>query len=253
LSESVPLGELIAGRAGFLLSYPGYDEGEAVRRVGELRGLGVEAVELVGRHVVRGVPVLGKGHVGVVVAAVLGGRRVALKIRRMDADRSSLEAEAAMLGVANGASVGPRLVGSSRNFLVMELVEGEYLVDWVGGLVPSDAGRLRLVLSRVLWKARRLDVAGLDHGELARAYRHVIVAGEEPRIIDFESASSVRRCANVTSLAQYLFFNRRMAGVVGGVIPLPEREVLIGALRGYRRAPSDGGFRRVLGVCGLPE
>jgi putative serine/threonine protein kinase len=247
------LEELLAGRAGFLLYYPSYDEGEAGRRLGELRGLGVEAVELVGRHKIRGVPVLGKGHVGVVVAAILCGRRVALKIRRVDADRSSLEAEAAMLGVAKGALVGPRLIGWSRNFLVMELVEGEYLVDWVGGLAPSDAGRLRRVLSRVLWKARWLDVAGLDHGELARAYRHVIVAEEEPRIIDFESASSVRRCANVTSLAQYLFFNRRMAGAVGGVVPLPERGGLIGALRGYRRAPSDGGFRRVLGVCGLPE
>jgi putative serine/threonine protein kinase len=247
------LGELLAGKAGFLLSYPSFDEEEAGKRLRELRGLGVEAVELVGRHGVRGVLVLGKGHVGVVVAAVLGGRRVALKIRRVDADRSSLEGEAVSLGVANGASVGPRLVGSSRNFLVMELVEGEYLVDWVGGLASSDAGRLRRVLSRVLWKARRLDVAGLDHGELARAYRHVIVAGEEPRIIDFESASVVRRCANVTSLAQYLFFNRRMAGAVGGVVPLPERGGLIGALREYRRAPSDGSFRRVLGVCGLPE
>jgi len=94
-------------------------------------------------------------------------------------------------------------------------------------------------------------VVGLDHGELVRAHRHVIVSGGEPRIIDFESASTSRRCANVTSVVQYLFFNRRMAGLVGRVIPVPEREGLIGALRGYRRAPSEEGFRRVLGACGL--
>jgi len=253
LSEAIPLGGLLASRARFLLSYPRYDEEEAERRLDELRGLGIGSLVLGGPHVIDGVPVLGKGHVGVVLAALLGGRRVALKVRRVDADRPSLEAEAARLGVANRVSVGPGLLGVSRNFMVMELVEGEYLVDWVGGLGPSDGGILRRVLKGLLEKARRLDVVGLDHGELVRAHRHVIVAGGEPRIIDFESASTSRRCANVTSIVQYLFFNRRMAGLVERVLPVPERVGLIGALRGYRRAPSEEGFRRVLEACGLSE
>ena len=253
MSDVLAVADLLGSPAGLLFSYPRYDEGVVERRLSELRGLGVEAVELGGRHAVGTVPVLGKGHVGIVVAARLGGERVALKIRRLDAGRPSLEGEASHLAVANAAGVGPRLLASSVNFLLMELVEGEYLVDWVAGLEESDAPALQSILRGALMAARRLDAAGLDHGELSRADRHVVVSEGVPRLLDFESSSVIRRCRNVTSLAQFLFFNRRMAGYVARVIPLPGREALLGALRGYRGEPSDEGFRRLLCVCGLAE
>jgi len=94
-------------------------------------------------------------------------------------------------------------------------------------------------------------VVGLDHGELSRADRHVIVKGEEPRIVDFESASTARRCSNVTSIAHYLFLNRRMRGLVGGFLPLPSRDGLFRALRRYKEAMTDEGFISVLVACGL--
>ena len=253
MSEITTLEDLPGSPAGLLFSFPRYDEGVVEGRLVELRELGVEAVELGGRHLVSKVLVLGKGHVGIVVVARMGGERVALKIRRLDADRPSLEGEASYLGVANDAGVGPRLLASSVNFLVMELVEGEYLVDWVAGLEASDAPGLRGVLRRVMEAARRLDVAGLDHGELSRADRHLIMSGGVPRILDFESSSVIRRCRNVTSLAQFLFFNRGMAARIGVIIPMPVRDELLEALRGYRREPGDGSFRRLLVVCGLAE
>ena len=240
-------------RAGFLLSYPS-DDGERARVVlGELEEMGVSALVLRGRHAIDGVPIMGKGHVGIVVAALLGGREVAVKLRRVDADRASMEAEGEFLRVANGASVGPRLLGASREVLAMELVEGSYLVDWVRGLEPGDVGQLREVLLDLMEQARRLDVAGLDHGELSSARRHVIVSGGVARIVDFESASVSRRCSNVTSMAQYLFFNRGMAGGLGGVMPPPDRDGLVSALSGYRRRPGEASFRRVLAASGLIE
>jgi len=251
LIETIPIDGLIGSRVGFLLSYPVYDGEVAEERLVELRGLGVEAVELQGHHAINGVPVLGKGHVGVVLAARAGGRLVALKVRRVDADRETLEREAEYLRVANGVSVGPRLFGVSRNFLLMELIEGEYLVDWVGGLGPADAGSLRRVIGELLDRAHRLDMAGLDHGELSSAYRHVMVAGGVPRIIDFESASTGRRCSNVTSVVHYLFFNRRMRERVGGVLGLPERGALMEALAAYKSGPSGEGRGALKSVLGL--
>jgi len=251
LSEIIPLDGLLQSRAALIVCYPRFDADEAERRLLELRLLGVEALELRGRHRVGMVPVLGKGHVGVVVAARFGGASAALKIRRVDADRESFAAEAESLETANRVSVGPRLLGASDNFLLMELIEGDYLHDWVGGLQPSEGGRLRRVLRRLIEKARGLDLVGLDHGELSRAHRHVMVDGDEPRIIDFESASTGRRVANVTSITQYVYLNRRMRGLVGGVMPVPEPGALIEALRRYKRSPTDGSFRGLLGVCGL--
>jgi putative serine/threonine protein kinase len=253
LSDVIPLGSLLESRAGFLLSYPSADPERANVVRGEFEGHGISALVLRGRHKIDGVPILGKGHVGIVVVALLGGEEVAVKLRRTDADRESMEAEGGYLRVANGVSVGPRLLGVSREVLVMELVEGGYLVDWVGGLGPEDAGLLMGVLRDLMGQARRLDEVGLDHGELSSARRHVIVLGGVARIVDFESASVSRRCSNVTSMAQYLFFNQGMAGGVGGVIPLPDRDSLVAALSAYRWWPGEASFRRVLAASGLLE
>jgi len=251
LGETVPLDGVLQSPAAPLLSYPRFDAEEAERRLRELRRMGVEALEIRGRHRVGGVQVLGKGHVGVVVAARVDGAAAALKIRRVDAGRRSLTAEAWNLEAANRVSVGPRLLRASANFLLMELIEGEYLPDWVGGLDPSEGSRLRRVLRHLLDKARRLDRIGLDHGELSRAHRHVIVAGEEPRIIDFESASAGRRVANVTSITHYIYLNRRMRGLVERLLPTPEPEAIIEALRRYKASPTDESHGALLGVCGL--
>jgi putative serine/threonine protein kinase len=215
--------------------------------------MGISALIFRGRHAIDGVPILGKGHVGIVVAGLLEGEEVAVKLRRADADRASMEAEGEYLRLANGVSVGPRLLGASREVLAMELVEGDYLVDWVGGLGPGDAEPLRGLLMDLMDQARRLDEAGLDHGELSSARRHVIVSGGVGRIVDFESASVSRRCSNVTSMAQYLFFNRGMAGGIGGVISLPDRDSLVAALSAYRWWPREASFRRVLVASGLVE
>ncbi len=117
MSDVIPLGGLLESRAGFLLSYPA-DDGERAQVVlGELEEMGVSALVLRGRHAIAGVPILGKGHVGVVVVGLLGGLEVAVKLRRADADRESMEAEGGFLRVANEASVGPRLLGVSREVL----------------------------------------------------------------------------------------------------------------------------------------
>jgi len=251
LSKIIPLDGILQSKAALLICYPRFDAEEAERRLRELQLLGVEALELRGRHKVGDVPVLGKGNVGVVVAGRLKGVSAALKIRRVDADRESFTAESENLRKANRVSVGPRLLGATDNFLLMELIEGDYLIEWVDELQPSDDGRLLGVLRLLFDKARRLDLVGLDHGELSRAYRHVIVAGDEPRIIDFESASTGRRVANVTSISNYIYFNRRMKGKIGEILPVPEPGVLIEALRHYKRSPTDGNYNHLLSVCGL--
>ncbi|MGD2141888.1 MAG: serine/threonine protein kinase [Candidatus Bathyarchaeota archaeon] len=251
MSEEIQVRELLESRAKLLLSYPRYDNVRAEMMVDGMAEMGIESVLLQGPHIISGFPVLGKGHTGLVMIARLGSEFVALKLRRVDADRNSLEWEAECLKLANDIGVGPKLVIGSQDLLAMELIEGEYLVDWVEGLGEEDTGTLKGVLRELLVKGWLLDSAGLDHGELSRAYRHIIVSAGGPRIIDFESASNRRRCSNVTSLAQYFFFNRWMRDAIGKIMELPERKILLGALSVYKRAPSRDALERILVVSGL--
>lgn len=250
MTEYVPLDRLPGTKAGTFLCWPVYSDEGAEDRLRQLRGLGVEAVALGGRHGILGHMVLGKGHVGVVLKARWRGLDVALKARRTDADRPSMMEEAEHIRQANDAGVGPRLYCFSRDFIVMELVEGPYFGEWAKAY-DGDAEGFHAVVGEILRQVRSLDEAGLDHGELTRVRRHFILSGRGPVIIDFESASTGRRVQNVTATVQSMFINRRFSPVVHMWFPGVDRGQLLMALRQYKAELSDESYRLVLEALGL--
>jgi putative serine/threonine protein kinase len=238
---------------GVFLHWPIWDADKAQAKLDELIWLGVTHVIFEGPHTVETVPVLGKGNTSIVLKAVTGDGMVAAKIRRSDADRDSFDDEARLLGTANSVGIGPRLIAWGRGVLLMELIEGAYLSEWIKRLALPDAGVLRGVFRQLADQARRLDEAGLDHGELVRLRRHTMMRGLEPVIIDFESSSTSRRVANVTTVIQSLFLNTKASIDVERIMGLPEREVLLSALREYRRDMSDGNYVALLRAAGLEK
>jgi putative serine/threonine protein kinase len=232
-----------------IVCYPMGTKMELRKRLAELRKLGIAALEFTGEKQVVNVHVLGKGCVGLVAIAFKDGEKVALKIRRTDADRASMRREAEMLRKANVVNVGPRLSEVSKDFLVMQFVEGELLPKWLEKRVGR--ARTKRVLRDVLEQCWRLDVAGLDHGELSRAPKHVIVTAEDKAfIVDFESASVGQRPSNVTSICQFLFiseFSRKVAEKLGH----RDRKTMIDSLRRYKKNVNRENFDNVLESCGL--
>ena len=249
--ERVPLRSLVEEPYGRVICYPKFDEVELARRIEELSGLGVHSVEFRGEKKLFGLPILGKGNVGIVVVAYRRGGPWALKIRRLDADRDSLVHEADLLKLANSVGVGPRLISVSRNFLLMEYIKGRYFLEWLRSMEGGDA-LVRKVLKGFLKQCRALDKIGLDHGELSRAHRHILVDGlSRPWIVDFETASFTRRVSNVTSLCQYFFISSEAAHFLKQRLGAVNGEELIGALRRYKRSMTDENFKEILSVCKL--
>ncbi len=252
MNETIPLREIPGSRAAILLSYPRLEPREVLRRVEEAEGLRVTAIELRGRQLIDGMPVLGKGHTGMVLAVKTRDGPAALKVRRLDADGRAFKREAEMLRMANTVSVGPRLLGASESLILMELVEGNYLSEWLSkpGL---NAEAVRATIRELLEMARRLDLIGLHHGELSRAHRHILIAEGGPVLIDFESSSTQRKASNVTALTQYLFINDRVRRLLGGWIKLPEREPLLNALRRYKRTMREEDYKLLLNLCDIEQ
>jgi putative serine/threonine protein kinase len=232
-----------------VLCYPKANEAELQSRLEELRDHCVEALEFAGETSAFNVPVLGKGFVGIVVIAHLDRQRAALKIRRVDADRLGLQHEAQMLAKANSVQVGPKLMGVSRNFLLMQLIDGDLLPNWLDA--HKEKAQVRGVLNDVLEQCWRLDNIGLDHGELSKAPKHIIVDKQQkPWIVDFEAASVDRKPANVTSVCQFLFTSGGVvARAVAEVLGERNREEVIDALRLYKKDRVRENFNRVLKAC----
>ncbi len=231
-----------------VLCYPRCEQEELEKRLKELERLGVQALEFTGKKSVFDVPVLGKGCVGVVVVAYTRFGRAALKIRRVDADRKGMFHEGEMLKKANAIDVGPKLLEISENFLLMELVEGTHFPEWIESLGEREVqSRVRLVLKDILEQCYRLDEAGLDHGELSNAPKHIIVdADDRSYLVDFETASINRRVSNVTSVCQYLFLGSQIAEKVKDKLGKVDEKQLIQKLRTYKREQTRENFVKIL-------
>jgi putative serine/threonine protein kinase len=250
-AETVPTERLGQGPYASVLCFPKPSEAEVQSRIAELRALGVLALEFSGRGSIYGVPVpvLGKGFVGVVVIAHLKGERVAVKIRRLDADRVDLLHEAEMLKKANTVDAAPKLLAVSKNFLLMQLIEGELLPAWLNQ--NKDAYLVKRVLGDVLANCYRLDEIGLDHGELSKAPKHVIIDHQlKPWIVDFETASDKRKPANLPAICHFLFNSPGETGrSVAGIIGARDSPRIIAALHVYKRHRSEETFDAVVQAC----
>lgn len=243
---TLELNELRGEPYASILCYPKYSEIEFQNRLKELELHGVSAVEFTGKASAFNIPVLGKGYVGIVVVAERYGQRVALKIRRVDADRTDLLHEAEMLKKANSVAVGPELVDVSRNLLLMQLIEGDLLPTWLK-LKPEQT-LLRQVLSEVLEQAWRLDSIGLDHGELSKAPKHVIIDhSKQPWLVDFETSSNKRKSANVTAICQYLIMS--LGPIPKAIIEIVgerNRTRIMESLRNYKKTPTRKNLDRLI-------
>lgn len=230
--------------------YPRGGKVELRRRLKEMQKLGISELVFAGEKQVFGLPVLGKGCVGIVTIARIDGKDAALKIRRTDADRARMQREAQLLAKANAVRVGPQLLRVSRNFLLMQFISGSLLPQWIE-TVPNKLKVMRVVRS-ILEQCYRLDEAGLDHGELSHAPKHVIITGrDKPFIVDFETASLGRRPSNVTSMCQFLFLSSQVGTQIAEQLGMVDQEAFLDALRRYKSGRSRGSFQNVLLVCGL--
>ena len=252
-SSLVPISKLVKEPHSLILGYPKATGSELRKRHSELKKLGITSVSFRGETILNNIHVLGKGYVGVVVLSKLYKKDVALKIRRIDSSRLEMKSEAKLLKLANKVSVGPKLIDSSKNFIIMEYVEGKKITDWVKELKgKGSATKLKSVVRQVLVDCHKLDKIHLDHGELSYIHKHVIV-GKSPCLIDFESSSTIRRTSNVTSATQSIFIGSALSNIVKKIIKIPNKKKLIEPLRKYKHDQSRENFDEILKMLGLDK
>ena len=231
--------------------YPRGTKAQIKSRIKELKSLGVESVSFQGELEIGTINVLGKGYVGIVVLCKIGKKKVAVKIRRIDSQRKNLKKEAEFLTITNRFNVGPKLVNFSKNFLVMEYLDGKKIGDWVDSLKKKgNSSQLKTIIKKILEDCYSLDRIGLDHGELSNLSKHVII-GRKITILDFESSSIDRKVSNVTSATQALCIGSGISKIIGRVYKIPKKQKMITVLRRYKREGTRESFESLLSVLKL--
>nr|AIF10251.1 putative serine/threonine protein kinase [uncultured marine thaumarchaeote KM3_44_G08]AIF16644.1 putative serine/threonine protein kinase [uncultured marine thaumarchaeote KM3_74_F11] len=231
--------------------YPKGTKAQIKSRIKELGNLGVESISFQGELQFGTIDILGKGYAGIVVLGKIGRKKVAVKIRRNDSPRKNLKKEAELLKITNRSNVGPKLVDFSKNFLVMEYLDGKKIGDWIAGLKKKgSSSQLKSVIKKILEDCYSLDRVGLDHGELSNIAKHVIV-DSKTTIIDFESSSLDRRVSNVTSATQAFYIGSGISKMVGRIYKIPKKEKMIAVLRRYKQEQTKDSFENLLDVLKL--
>lgn len=249
----VPLEDLVKNPYRELLAYPRPSEESVETRIRQLKSLGIEGLKFEGSLKIGKLSVLGKGVVGLVIVGIAGGGRVAVKIRRVDSRRRSMLHEAEMMRAANKAGIGPECLGSSEDVLEMQFLDGQRLPLWLSNLKGRGRkARVKATVKTLLEQSARLDAYGLDHGELSRAHKNVLVStGDHPWILDYESASLMRRVNNFTSLAQYILLSGRFSRRVMRILGPLNRDELMNHLRVYKSGRTNQAFESTLKMLQL--
>ena len=218
--------------------------------INDLETLGVNELVSYGNVEFIGVRLLGKGQNSFVFKCRVGDEYYACKVRRPDASRPSLNREGEYLRLANSVAVGPRLINYMSNVIVMELINGVSLQQYLEVASPAE---LRGIIKDLLWQCRRLDIIGLAHNELSRPQDHVMVVNDKAYIIDFESASLNKRVSNVSQLLNALIMGRgqfqdRVRSMIGAHVNPEELRL---SIREYKARRDDESFLRLLELLGL--
>jgi putative serine/threonine protein kinase len=251
MRQFFPVDKLAEDPHSTILGYPRATKAQLRSRMKELKGIGVRSVSFDGPMLIGKQNVLGKGYTGIVVLAKIGSKKAALKIRRTDSPRVSMKGESMLLEAANRTGVGPKIIKSSKNYVIMEYLDGKKIFDWIKDLKGrGSAAKLKQVLKKVLQDCYNLDKAGLDHGELSNITKHVIV-GKSITIIDFESSSLERKVSNVTSATQAMFIGSGLAKIIRQIYSVPSKQKIIFALRQYKEKRTQSSFDKVLEVLKL--
>ena len=228
-----------------ILGYPKSTKRQLNSRIKEREKLKIKSVSFTGPTTIGKLEILGKGYVGIVVLAKLGNKQVALKIRRLDSQRNEMKTEAKLLKMVNSVNVGPKLFDYSKNFVVMEFLDGEKIGNWIESLGERGSSKkLKSTIKSVLEDCFKLDQIGFDHGELSSISKHVIVGDKKSTIIDFESSS-------VTSITQAIFIGSGIGKQVQKIYKIPSKEKIINALRTYKQDQSQDSFDNLLKILKL--
>lgn len=158
---------------------------------------------------------IGKGYSSEIFLVEINGKKFALKKERQKSPRIDMvKKEAESLLLANSAGIGPRLFAFDleKKELLLEYIDSFTFSEWLFKHNPSKK-RLQKFLSGLFSQAKKLDEIGLDHGQLAGKGKNILVKkrGFSPAIIDFEKASTKRKCHNVSQLKSLVYRSKHSA------------------------------------------
>jgi HemK-related putative methylase len=143
-----------------------------------------------------------KGHRGMLFTGKYKNKKVTIKAKLPESKAEGRIAnEAKWLKRLNKSGIGPKIVMSNRDYFAYWFVEGDFIADFIG---KSTKKAVKMVFEAVLKQCHKLDRIKVDKEEMHRPYKHILVKGNKPVLIDFERCHKSKKPKNVTQFLQFI-------------------------------------------------
>lgn len=224
-----------------ILSYPNNSYEITKNRLISLEKMGVCKIFFIGRLKIRKLNILGKGTNSIVLKTMTKRGVSAVKIMRPDSNRDTFYHEVDMLRIANKLNIGPKVMNFTKDIILMEYISGDTISETLMKEIerPGNKGTKNLmqIFRNVFDQCLKLDREGLDHGEINRPDKHIIINNKmEIKILDFESSSINRRVTNVTSIGHFLFIGGPLSSIICERFLIYDKEFLFQVFTNYKNS-----------------
>ncbi len=141
-----------------------------------------------------------KGKRGVIYTALLGRKKVAIKVKNPSSHAlNRIANEAQFLPLLNQYGIGPEFVAFENGQLIYEFVTGPFMHEF---FETASKQQVLNILKAVLRQMYTLDQLKLNKEEMHHPFKHVIISTKGPVLIDFERMYETPKPHNVTQFVQ---------------------------------------------------
>jgi len=192
---------------------------------------------------IREVEYFNRGKRSIVLKGKLNGKDVAIKLERMGIGaKDRILNEVKFLKILNRYKIGPKLIHSTKNFFVYNLIKGKLIINYVK---HAKASLVKNIIKHVLMQCYVIDKLGINKEEMHNPYKHIIVNKNRAYLIDFERCYYTKKPKNVTQFCQFL-----MSGKLKNILKdkgiSVDRDKLTVLLKKYKAGPDNSKFKVLL-------
>ncbi len=180
---------------------------------------------------------MAKGKRGHVYSAIYDKKKVAVKIKNPKSTAiARIEIESQALEKAGKLKIGPKLYKKDKDFIIMEYIEGEQILDRLKKLKKQD---IIMILKDIIKQCKVLDDNNLQKEEMHHPVKHIIITkANKPVMIDFERLSYTEKPHNITQLIQFLT-SRNMIEILKEKNMSLKRDELTALAKRYKGSKED--------------
>ena len=185
---------------------------------------------------------IGKGWRGRVYRGVYKGEDLAFKVASDPHFIPNIQKEGKILKIVNKEGIGGKLFLIGEDFIAYRFIEGKPLKE----VINEKNGKI--IISKLLKKARKLDELGINKEEFHRPYKNVLVDQNlNVYLIDFERSKMGKNIQNVNQLLQFILNEGYR------YLPPFDKDKLIELARDYKKNKTQQNFKKILQLLGIED